>query len=226
MEGPEPAISSDIQIHHPIYMLFPGEDLIDESHMSSVLDLPVLAAPPGFDRIVRPGDTGGPVGTSSTFDFSSELPGWYPLGSLLLTYVEPLVSLPLSPITCVYPDITDLDMSPPSQMVSGMLAADANLLEELLSPPSLGLPRPMTASSALTSSCALDCPASQGQLGSPSPVPRWRLAREGPFLSEILPSDMSGFGAGCCFRHTTYRSSDYTQLSGKYGLPLHHPLFL
>ena len=62
MEGPEPAVSPDIQIHRPIYTLFPGEDPMDESPMSLVLDLPFLAATPGFDRIVRPGDTPGRLG--------------------------------------------------------------------------------------------------------------------------------------------------------------------
>ena len=37
---------------------------------------------------------------------------------------------------------------------------------------------------------------------------------------------MTGFGTGCSFRSMTYRSSDYDQPSGKYGLPLHHPRFL
>ena len=36
MEGPEPAVSPDIQIHQPIYTLFPGEDPMDESPMCSV----------------------------------------------------------------------------------------------------------------------------------------------------------------------------------------------
>ena len=34
VEGPEPVVSSDIQIHHPIYTLFPGEHPMDESPMS------------------------------------------------------------------------------------------------------------------------------------------------------------------------------------------------
>ena len=37
---------------------------------------------------------------------------------------------------------------------------------------------------------------------------------------------MTVLGTGCSFRRTTYRSSDYEQPSGKYGLPLHHPMFL
>ena len=42
------------------------------------------------------------------------------------------------------------------------------------------------------------------------PVPRWRLAREGPFLTERSPESIRSMGAGCAFRHTTYR----TRVSG------------
>ena len=71
-----------------------------------------------------------------------------------------------------------------------------------------------------------DCPASRDLRGSLGPVLRWRLAREGPFLSERSPSSPNCFGDGCPFRHTTYRPLDYTRPSGKFGAPLHHPRFL
>ena len=61
---------------------------------------------------------------------------------------------------------------------------------------------------------------------SPSRVPRWRLAREGPFLSERSSSALGSFGAGCAFRNTTYRASDYLSPSGEFGIPLNHPRFL
>ena len=57
-------------------------------------------------------------------------------------------------------------------------------------------------------------------------VPRWRLAREGPFLAERSPAALSLFGAGCAFRNTSYRASDYTSSSGEFGIPLNHPRFL
>ena len=41
------------------------------------------------------------------------------------------------------------------------------------------------------------------------PKPRWRLAREGQFLVERSPESIRSMGAGCAFRHTTYRASDY-----------------
>ena len=67
-----------------------------------------------------------------------------------------------------------------------------------------------------------------GHVGRRSPglVPRWRLAREGPFLVERSSSSLHCFGAGCAFRNTTYRSSDYASPSGEFGFPLHHHRFL
>ena len=59
-----------------------------------------------------------------------------------------------------------------------------------------------------------------GDRCSPGRVPRWRLAREGPFLAE------RSFGAGYAFRNTTYRASDYASPSGEFGVPLNHPRFL
>ena len=46
------------------------------------------------------------------------------------------------------------------------------------------------------------------------PVPMWRLAREG------------SMGAGCAYRPTTYRASDYATSVGDYGLSLHHLRFI
>ena len=57
-------------------------------------------------------------------------------------------------------------------------------------------------------------------------IPRWRLAREGPFLAERSSSSLHSFGAGCAFRNTTYRASDYASPSGEFGIPLNHPCFL
>ena len=58
------------------------------------------------------------------------------------------------------------------------------------------------------------------------PVPRWRLAREGPFLVERSPESIRSLGAGCAFRNTSYRCSDYDTPSGEFGLPVHHLRFL
>ena len=47
-------------------------------------------------------------------------------------------------------------------------------------------------------------------------VPRWWLAREGLFLAERSPESIRSLGAGCAFRNTTYRSSDYAAPSGEF----------
>ena len=60
----------------------------------------------------------------------------------------------------------------------------------------------------------------------PGPVPPWRLAWEGPFLSERSSSSLNCIGDGCAFRNTTYHPSDYTKPSGEFGVPRHHPRFL
>ena len=57
-------------------------------------------------------------------------------------------------------------------------------------------------------------------------VPRWRLAREGPFLEERSADSIRSLGPGCAFRNTTYRASDYAEPAGEYGLLLNHPRFL
>ena len=51
------------------------------------------------------------------------------------------------------------------------------------------------------------------------PVPRWRLAREGPFLEERLQESIRSLGPGCAFTNTTYRASDYAAPVGDYGFP-------
>ena len=59
-----------------------------------------------------------------------------------------------------------------------------------------------------------------------SMVPRWRLAREGPFLEERSAESIRSLGPGCAFRNTTYRVSDYAEPAGEYDLLLNHPQFL
>ena len=57
-------------------------------------------------------------------------------------------------------------------------------------------------------------------------VPRWRLAREGPFLKERSAESIRSLGPGCAFRNTTYRVADYAEPEGEFGLLLNHPQFL
>ena len=58
------------------------------------------------------------------------------------------------------------------------------------------------------------------------PVPRWRLAREGPFPNERSQASLRVLGKGCAFRHTTYEWEDHTRPKGGLGVPLNHPRFL
>ena len=51
--------------------------------------------------------------------------------------------------------------------------------------------------SAVVSSDVPDCSSRRGFHGYPGPVPRWRLAREGRFLRERIPSGLDCFGDGC-----------------------------
>ena len=92
------------------------------------------------------------------------------------------------------------------------------------SPPDVS--RPIPESPAEVVSDLSDCLTSRAVRRSPGPVPRWRLAQEGPFLSERSSSSLRCFGDGCVFRNTTYRPSDYATPTGEFGVPLHHPRFL
>ena len=58
------------------------------------------------------------------------------------------------------------------------------------------------------------------------PVPRWRLAREGPFPNERSQASLKVLGKGCLFRHTTYEWEDHTRPKSGLGVPLNHPRFL
>ena len=57
-------------------------------------------------------------------------------------------------------------------------------------------------------------------------VPRWRLAREGPFTNERSQASLRVLGKGCAFRHTTYSVEDHAPPEGGLGDPLNHPRFL
>ena len=57
-------------------------------------------------------------------------------------------------------------------------------------------------------------------------VPRWRLAREGPFPNERSQASLRVLGKGCAFRHTTYKWEDHARPEGGLGVPLNHPRFL
>ena len=89
----------DIQIHDPVYPCIPEEDSMDVSAEVSDTHVPVLPPPPGFVCFSWPKAAGGPGGDPSLFDFSMELPGWFPMG-LVETSGDP-PSLPISPILSI-----------------------------------------------------------------------------------------------------------------------------
>ena len=66
-------------------------------------------------------------------------------------------------------------------------------------------------------------PISSGDRGR---IPRWRLAREGPFPNERSRASLRVLGKGCAFRHTTYSVEDHAIPGGGLGVPLNHPRFL
>ena len=131
-----------------------------------------------------------------------------------------------SPITLGCSDISDLVGSPEvislmSTRVDGCSdrLADVGHLVSLL--PSVGSP---FIPDKLWGLVAPQFPVVDDRRATP--VPRWRLAREGPFLEEQSPEYIRSFGAGCAFRNTMYRDMDYDTPSWDYGLPMHHPRFL
>ena len=65
-----------------------------------------------------------------------------------------------------------------------------------------------------------------GSVKSINQVPRWRLAREGPFPNERSQASLRVLGKGCLFRHTSYEWKDHALPKGGLGVPLNHPRFL
>ena len=65
-----------------------------------------------------------------------------------------------------------------------------------------------------------------GSVKSTKRVPRWRLAREGPFPNERSQASLRVLGKGCLFRHTSYNWNDHAPPKGGLGVPLNHPRFL
>ena len=173
----------------------------------------------------------------SVFTFTKELPGWFPWSSGGLPVDMP--SLPLSPIV---PDILDdsvtanmgssrEESNTPSEVIVIVppvgdvlpVLTDAEILADSPLPTAEGLLADLLWAPAATRPQGM---SGHGDRRSPGRVPRWRLAREFPFLAERSPAALSSFGAGCAFRNTSCRASDYASPSGEFGIPLNHPCFL
>ena len=91
-----PVDRPDIQIHDPVCPDIPEEGDMDISIAEPDVPIPVLQPPPGFLHFSWLREEWGPDGDPSLFDFSKELPGWFPWGFRGQSVDPP--SLPISPI--------------------------------------------------------------------------------------------------------------------------------
>ena len=230
-------VSPDILIHDPVCPEITVEDEMDIVSVETDGPITVVRPPPGFWQFSWPPGGVGPDGDLSLFNFSNELPGWFPRECGDQSVDPP--SLPISPIlqdslddsVVAYVGSSREELSTPSEAVvatqtSGNALPVGMDFDALADSSSPDVNRPFSGSPVGT---IADLPNlldwSCGR-HSPGFVPRWRLAREGPFLAERSSSSLRCFGAGCAFRNTTYRPSDYESPSGEFGFPLHHPRFL
>ena len=195
----------------------------------------ILPPPPGFSQFSWPFDDWSVTNEQSRFAFNEDSRSCSPDVIAGRPGVEP--PLQLSPITPVGADdavtvitgSSDPESVCPPEVevlvsplvdVSSDLTADVLRTESLLLLPSIeGLLQDMLWAPVAPRFPDVD-------VRHATPVPRWQLAREGPFLAERSPDSIRSLGAGCAFRNTTNRSSDYTAPSGEFGLPRHHLRFL
>ena len=229
--------SPDIILHDPLCPEIVDEDEIDTVGAMTNITTPIVRPPPGFRQFswLREEWSGGVE--PSLFDYATELPGWFPW-----RYGDQPVdppSLPVSPILqssvddsvianvgssreeSITPSETVIDTQPVGDAL--LVKTDPMALLDLLSFDVVGM------FSKYSMGQVADSPRGMTNLGSrhsPGRVPRWRLAREGPFLAEKSSSSLRLFGAGCALRNTTYRASVYASPSGEFGIPLNHPRFL
>ena len=165
-----------------------------------------LPPPPGFSPFVWPVDDGG----MDVDDLCAPISGDG--------------SLTFSPIGRVSSDVSDAAGSSEEGVLISPLADNSSEVT-----PAVGyarLPLPSVDNSLVPDLVWVPAlPQSTGTyVDRKCPVPRWRLAREGPFLEERSPEYIRSLGPGCAFRDTTYRASDYAAPVGDYGFPLHHPM--
>ena len=151
---------------------------------------PIVPPPPGFRQFSWPREECSVGGEPSLFDFAKGLPDDSVIANVGSSREESntpsetvVVTQPLGDALLVETDSKALSDSP-SPDVEGTFS-------ELPLGPVADSPQGMTNRE------------SRHSLGR---VPRWRLAREGPFLAERSSSSLRSFGA---FRNTAYRTSDY-----------------
>ena len=234
-----PVDRPDIQVHDQVCLDIPDEGDMDISIAEPDVPIPVLQPPPGFLHFSWPWEEWGPDGDPSLFDFSKELPGWFPWGYRGQSVDPP--SLPISPI--IHDSLDDSVVANvgssrdesntrseannvPKTVVEAMPLGMDLLPDVLTNSPPPDVPRSISVSPVEVVSDLPDCLTRHAGRRSPDLVRRWRLAREGPFLAERSSSSLRCFGDACSFRNMTYRPSDYASPSGEFGVPLHHPRFL
>ena len=207
--------------------------------MTDTTDMPptIIPPPPGYSQFSWPHEDWSVGDGQSLCTFTKDLPGWFPDNSGGLPVDMP--SLLVSPII---PDSSD-------DSVTTIMRSSR---EELFTPsvvvviePPVGDVHPVPMDAELLTDSPL--PTAEGMLAdlmwalvAPRPpgisehgdpfssdkIPRWRLVREGPFLAERSTAALSSFGAGCTFRYTSFRASDYASATGEFGIPLNHLRFL
>ena len=111
---------------------------MDDLDGVSTLGFRSFPAPPGFLQTVRLGDIQEPAGTSSLFDSSPTLPGWYPPATPDDAQDVLRLSLSLSLIDRVPSGASVECLSSSSSVASDDYDGDAGLLSALLGPPSFG----------------------------------------------------------------------------------------
>ena len=126
-------------------------------------------------------------------------------------------------------ELSDIPQAPDVPVVGALCPSSQDSSSEVI--PAVGyahLPLPSVDNSVMPEFVwvpALPQPTGRG-VDREVPVPRWRLAREGPYLEERSMESIRSLGPGCAFRNTTYRVSDYAEPAGDNGLLLHHPRFV
>ena len=209
------------------------EDEIDTvGGTTDTTDTPPTIIPPplGFSQFSWPYEDWSVGDEPSLFTFTKELPGWFPgiYGGLP-------VDMPSPPLSPIIPDSSDdsvrEELITPSEVI--VIGPSARDVLPVPTDAEIQADSPLPTAEGLLADLlwALVAPRPQGISGhgdqcSSDRVPRWQLAREGPFLVERSNAALSSFGAGCAFRNTSYRASDYVSPSGEFGIPLNHPRFL
>ena len=183
-------------------------DDMDVSAKVSYSDVPVLPPPPSFECFAWPNATGGSGSDPYLFDFSAELPGWFPLGLVGTSGDQP--SLQISPILSNTPEESVVGSPASSREEPDMPFGTGSLPDALSGSSVVDLSQLRLTSPSVVFSGISDCPTRRIFVGLRT---LFLIGGWGLFLSERSPSSLNCFGDGCSFRQTTYRPSDYTRQS-------------